>query len=549
MPFFGSPVRFQPRSLTSVLIVEPVLGLDASQPSVDAPLGSTPSSDNFVMREGGLEPRPTLVLRNTSPQPMANIPILGGWEIADVTNLRYPLISGTTRLAWFSAGSWSALSYVSAGGVNSAPAGSNTSMWDATQVYYDLRDQNIAVLANGSYQSLYCWQSNTTVFSSLTGAPQAKYVAAFDNYLVAFNIRDAGSGTSDYVQRVQWGDRGSASSWTGGLSGFEDLLDMRGQGTRVLAQENRLVLFSDAEVWQGVTSDFPFVFRFYPLDRSVGCPYGFTAVNTPLGIIFLARNLQTYLLPKAGGAATPIGQRIHRTIRDTIDVPERAWAVYDPNTDQYQLYHAIQGGSGRPQRAMYLNLQDGTWAPQSFDRVGGALSLTRGFAVTGLTTSSSATTWGGLGAATVRWADLSMSWAALGGLTGGQDARAVYIGSSNGTMYELSSTATSDNGTGVESRWRSTGLQGFEPDAQKTVTEFRVDYQADSASSLTVRFSQNAGSSFEAGRRINLPVVSSISQAIDYPRLGARYPMFEVTSEAQRYRLFRFYVKMRRGGR
>ena len=548
MAFYGVPLRAASRSLTSVLVVEPTLGLDASQPSVDAPLGSTPSSDNYIMREGGLEPRPMLTLRNTNPQPFST-PVLGGWEVADVTNNRYPLISGTTVLAWYSTGSWSRLSYVPAYGIDSPPAGSNSSYWDATQVYYDTRDENIAVLANGSYQSLYCWEANTTVFSTLTGAPPAKYVTAFDNYLLAFNIRDPGSGSSAYVQRVQWSDRGSASSWTGGLSGFEDLLDMRGQGTRIMAQENRLILFSDAEIWQGYSSDFPFVFRFQPLDRSVGCPYPFTATSTPQGIIFLSRNLQTYLLPKSGGAAVPIGQRMHRSIRDSLDAPERAWSVYDQNTDQWQLYHAIQGGSGTPQRAVYLNLQDGSWAQQSFDRVSGGISLTRGFSVSGIATSSSATTWGGLFAAGVRWADLSMSWAALGGLTNTQDARSVYIGSSGGTMYELSSTATSDNGVGVESRWRSTGLLGFEPDAQKSVTGLKIDYQANSASSLTVRFSQNAGASFEAGRRINLPATSGISQAEDYPYLPARYPMLEVTSQGQRYRLFRFYVKMRRGGR
>ena len=548
MAFMGVPLKVGSRSLASVLLVEPVLGLDSSQPSVDAPLGSTPSSENYIMREGGLEPRPMLTLRNTNPQPLS-VPVLGGWEIADVTNNRYPLISGTTTIAWFSTGSWSQLSYVSAGGVNSPPNGSNTSYWDATQIYYDRADENLAVLANGSYQSLYCWQANTTVFSTLTGAPQAKTVTAFDNYLLAFNILDPGSGSSAFVQRVQWSDRGSASSWTAGLSGYEDLLDMRGQGTRIMGQENRLVLFSDAEIWQGYSSDFPFVFRFQPLDRSVGCPYPFTISNTPQGLVFLARNLQTYLLPKTGGPAVPIGQRMHRSIRDSIDAPERSWSVYDQNTDQWQLYYPIQGGSGRPQRAIYLNMQDGSWAPQSFDRVSGGLSLTRGFSVTGVATSSSATTWGGLFAAGVRWADLSMSWAALGGLTNTQDARSVYVGSSGGTMYELSSTATSDNGTGVESRWRSTGLLGYEPDAQKSVTGLRIDYAADSASSLTVRFSQNAGASFEAGRKINLPATSGISQAIDYPYLPARYPMLEVSSQGQRYRLFRFWVSMRRGGR
>src|SRR3990167_5271756 len=208
MPYYGSPLRIANRSLTSILIIEPTLGIDASQPSVDVPLGSTPSCDNYIMREGALEPRPMLSLRQTNPQPMGAIPILGGAEIISVTGDRYPLVSGTTRWAWYSNTSWSVLSYVAAYGVDDPPAGTDTNYWDFTQIYQVDRDENIAVGASGSYQSLYCWQSNTTVFSTLTGAPRATTVAAFDNFLLAANIRSV---NSDYVQRIQWSDRGSAS--------------------------------------------------------------------------------------------------------------------------------------------------------------------------------------------------------------------------------------------------------------------------------------------------------------------------------------------------
>jgi hypothetical protein len=500
------------------------------------------------MREGALEMRPVLQLRNTNPQPMA-VPVTGGWEFQDTLNNRFPMVSGTTNLAWFSTGSWSQLSYVSAYGISEPPTGSSTSYWDATQVYYPTQDQNIAVLANGSYQSLYCWQSNTTVFSTLTGAPRAKFIAAYDNYLLAFNIRDSGSAASEYVQRVQWNDRGSASSWTGGLSGFEDLLAMRGQGTRIVAQDNRVILFSDAEIWQGYPSNFPFVFRFEPLDRSVGCPYSWTISDTPRGIIFLARNLQTYLLPKGGGVAVPIGQRLYRTIRESIDAPERSWSVYDQATDQLQLYHPVQGGSGYPQRAVYLNMTEGSWAQQSFDAVGGRLSLTRGFAVTGLAQSSSATSWDGAGAAGLTWDNANRAWASFDTQTATADRRDVYIGSSKGTVYVMDSVATMDSGIAVPCKWRSTALWGEIPERSKTLTECRIDYQGNSASSITIKFSQNQGASFDAGVRLALPANSAISQAIAYPYVNARFPMLQVESEGQRYRLFRFFLTARLGGR
>src|SRR2546430_12720574 len=97
-----------------------------------------------------------LSLFATNPQPMGNVPILGAAEIIDVRGARYPVVAGTSRWAWFSAGSWSALSYVSAYGVDDPPVGPDTDYWDITQVYQVERDENIAVGVRGSYQSLYC---------------------------------------------------------------------------------------------------------------------------------------------------------------------------------------------------------------------------------------------------------------------------------------------------------------------------------------------------------------------------------------------------------
>jgi hypothetical protein len=511
---------------------------------VDAPLGSTPNSDNYAFKDAAIEPRPCLSLRNTNPQPWGDSQVLGAHELLSTRDARYPLASGRTVWAAHNLSAapngWSVLSYVSSYGINDAPALAASEYWDFTQVYQAERDENIAIGAAGSYQSMYCTMSDATVFSTLTGAPRAKYVTSLNDYVVAFNIRE---GANDYVQRVIWNDRGSASSWTGGLAGFEDLLSMKGQGTRVVTQDNQLILFSDTEIWRGVQRDYPFTWAFGQLDASRGCPYSWSIAQTPIGLIFLGKDYQVYLLPKGGGVSQPIGQKLHRQIRTTIDRPERSWAVYDNTNSQYQLYYPVKGGSGYPQRAVYLDINSGSWAPQSFDRLSGGISLTRGVEIT---VSSSATTWGGLQAAGITWANLNMSWAELAGTS---EERAILTGSSNGTLYYLNSNATSDNGTPVQSRWLSSGLAGSEPARQKTLNEFRVDYQGDSSSSLSVRFSPNVGGSFTAETRLDLPAVSGISQAIAFPYMAGRYPAFEISSEGQRYRLFRFQVSYREGGR
>jgi hypothetical protein len=139
-----------------------------------------------------------------------------------------------------------------------------------------------------------------------------------------------------------------------------------------------------------------------------------------------------------------------------------------------------------------------------------------------------------------------MTWADLAGVS---EERAVLMGSSAGTLYYLNSNATSDNGTPVRSYWQSSSVAGESPTVTKTMTRLYVDYQADSASSLTIAVSQNQGASFDQGQVVNLPASSGLSQVRADPYTPARYPTFRVESEGFRYRLFRFLVELRYGSR
>jgi len=319
---------------------------------------------------------------------------------------------------------------------------------------------------------------------------------------------------------------------------------MRGAITRLIPQENRVLVLGETETWHGYRVDYPpTLFRFDPIDTGVGCPYPWTATNTPLGTMFLGRAYQVYVVPKAGGQPTPIGQRLHRRIRETIDHPELAWGAYDPTTETYQLTYPIRGGSGRPQRAAWLHLDSGKWAPQSYDIVSGGLSPTRGVEVQ---RSSTGTTWAQLQSAGIRWADLTLTW---GQLAGTSQERALLVGSSNGSIYYLNSNATSDNGTPVRSYWQSSALLGELPGKLKTTTRLAIDYQATSASSVTIAFSQSQGASFEPGLALALPIAAGVSQVEAHPYVPARYPTFQVESQGFRYRLYRFLVEMRIGGR
>lgn len=543
---FGHPLPF-PRSKTTVLIVEPTLGFNASQPETDLPLGQTPEVVNFTMRDGALEPRSRLSTVLTNPRPMA-ITVTGGYEAISSLGTFYPVISGTTRWAWYSNTSWSVLSYVSANGISAPPSGATTDYYDMTQTYYPVTDEMLVVGANGSYQTLFCWSVGSTLLSSMTGAPRAKYVTTFDNFVLAFNIRDVGSAQSRYVQRVQWNHRGSPMLWSGSttLAGSEDLLSARGEGTRIMELDNRVILFFEQEIWQGIRNPYPNTFVFSPVDRTVGTAFSWTIVKTPLGLVFLGGDYNIYLLPKDGGVATPIGNAVQRRLRTTIDSPDKAWAVYDAGRNTYQLYYPVRGGTNVPTKRVDLNITDGTYTLHSFVVGGVTRSLTRGFPAH-LQSATAALTYDDLTTQGYTFDTIPYTYDQMGSAAS-VTAATIFLGSSDGTMYHLSSIATTDDGTAVEARWRTGALGPETPESVKMVNQVRVDGQAEIMSAVTVRASRDQGANFDPGQALTFNATSNQTQVVAHLSVPARYPTIEVTTEDIGIRLFRLWVPMRIGG-
>jgi len=545
---FGEPLSIQPRSTVSVLLVEPTAGFALNQPETDLQPGQSPECVNFLMRDGALQLRPTLSQYTSGANPVG--PITGGATIVSSVGDFYPLVSGQTRLAYYSTASWSSpLSYVSSAGRSTPLSTTSLQFTDITQVYDPGIDEMVAIIAPQSYDTLMAWSAGSTLYSSITSAPRARYVAAFDNFVVALNVRDVGSAQSYYVQRVQWSDRGDPMKWgsgSGSLAGFEDLLDAKGQGTRVMVSDNRLILFFEDELWQGVRTTGSSSFAFSAIDRTLGCPYPWTITNTPLGIFFLGRDFNVYLLPKGGGSATPVGYPAQRRLRTRIDNPERAWGLWDADTTTYQLWYPVRSGSGTAQEALFLNVADNSYAPQTVVHTGGSFSLHRGF-VAFNTTSSGALTWADLQTAGTTWDSIASTWAGTGAISsfGG---RKVAAGDSRGTMYYFSN-GTQDDGLAIGAKWRSSALGGTSPDGVKVLQEVRVDYQSDSAATMSVRASRDQGGSYDPVVTVTLAQSAQVNTGVAHLYTVARYPTFEVQVDSAGPRLYRFWAKMREGGR
>ncbi len=575
---FGSP-PLRPRSESTYMVVEPFTGMMGNHAPSNLPPGGTPVSDigqnpiafsmNFVASEGGISPRPKLTQHTGNSNPMG-VMVTGGAQIVSSVGTPYNLVSGTSRFAYYSASSYSPLSQVSAGGVSfwtwSATTRDRT---DFTQIYEATNDEMLAIVSTtSSYNTLMTWKAGATVFSTLTQAPKARWVAAYDNFVIAGNIQD--STGSKYVQRVQWSDRGNPFVWTpasGNLAGNQDLLDAKGQIRRIMTQEDRIVLFFDNEIWTGVRGDFPNTFRFTPADRSVGTPYGRTCAQTPRGIMFLGKDLQIYLLPNTGGPVEAIGSGVRQFLRriTTFQDLGTAWAVYASETGEamhlsagpgaYQLYFPMGHGvanEGLPVGALYCSIEDGSFMFQKFtnDVTNVYRSLTAGW--TGLREAVSAgTTWSSASTAVMTWDTAIGSWDDYTAHVTAQHL-ALFAGTSSGTVYYMNSLTPWDDGTTIYHVWNSPILWGEAPNRSKCVTGFRVDYKTSSPSTISVRFSQGTDSlaGYSPAQAIALNNLNThYATGAAYPYATATNPSFQVSSTDQFFRLYRFWVAGRIGGR
>ena len=547
---FGTPLPTQPRSAHSVLILEPTLGFSLNQPETDLEPGNTPDSRNYAMQEGALKLRPTLSAYTSNENPVG--PLTGGRPIISSNASFYTLVSGATQLAYYSAGSWSSpLSYVSSNAISTPYSATSLEFTDMTQVYDPVNDDMLALVASQSYQTLLTWAPEAAVFSSVTGAPRARYVETFDNFVMALNVRDSNpSNESRYVQRVQWSDRGDPMQWdatvANSLAGFEDLLDAKGEGTRLVNAENRVVVFFEDEIWQGYRTTGATSFAFSALDRTIGSPYPWTVIQTPVGIFFLGRDLMVYLLAKGATQATPVGYPVQRWLRGRMDVPANAWGVYDPDGRTYQLWYPKRGIADTASEAVFLNVAENSWASQSTEHNAETFLLHRGFTAYNATADASIT-YADLASGGETYNSVASTFADMDG-SAAFAGRVIAAGTSNGTICYFSN-GTTDLGVSIGALWRSHAMGSDTPDEGKVLQEVRIDYQSDSLATIAVSASRDQGATYDTAVVVTLEQAAQQSTAVAHLYSHSRYPTFKVECESQGAKLYRFWAKMRRGGR
>lgn len=525
---FGFPTRTVPERRFEELVT-PTSGFTDSPPIFADP-ASFYSGQNVWIKNGEMFPRSRLSTVGTES--------LGGepngfFLYDDISGGATPVVTSQDTVAYLQSQSFTSLTYIS-GTSNLPPTGGATDEYFGTSVYLERSDINLAIFTNG-LEPLFAWEgpSITTGFSTLTQAPIATDVALFDNKLIGWNIQELSS-NSRLVQRVQWSVSGDSEDWTGIGSGFEDLVDMRGVGTRIFAAEDRLILASDKEVWQGRRIGLPFIFRFSPIDKTIGMPFRRAALQTQRGIFWLNDDFNIYRV--VGGRITPIGDAIKQVLRNELVAPEEAFFGFNEQQGLLTLYYTITAGT-LPQRAFSLDIVEGHWTPHTFTQ---ELALS-GSAVV----SSSATTWGGL---TGNLSAQNLTFNQFLGITGANE-EAVF--SSNGTPYIFHSEATNDDGSVVEEDAYFGGLFKEDATSVKFLNEVKLDVSADSASTLSVGGSSNLGETFDEEVQLSISASSTYTQAqVNFNTLSGVNPSLRIRSDdGSRWKVARIYAKAVKKGR
>lgn len=395
---YGLPPQTPPPSATTVRMVPLTQGLQGHFPVSNLPPGSSTSLLNFIPYNGVLTPRSRL----SSLKTQADFPHSGGGVSGTIYGMQefyHSAVGIDTALLWAVASgsattdnvfafnpstySISQASFVSSGGMGTKPdwalaSGVKVGFAAYPSVFDTAVADDLVVFTLpkpvGSEQTILVAGLTLTgpIYSYLTQAPRAKFIAAYDNYVVAWSIKGEN-------RRVQWSDRGNPGNWTPGgasVSGFEDLLSMQGVATGIAVLDNRLILFSSHEIWIGLPSTYPSQFQFYPLDTTVGCPVDGhnTIVNTELGLVFFGTDRNLRLIPRGGGLSQIINPDIGTYFREQQAITS-PWAVYESDRRLYHLYPFITGAGPI---GIVVNLNTGEWGAESdiFGLLSGGFSPT-----------------------------------------------------------------------------------------------------------------------------------------------------------------------------
>lgn len=172
--------------------------------------------------------------------------------------------------------------------------------------------------------------TNTTDFTNLPGAPQARHVGIVRDFVVLGQVADAPA-------RVQWSGFNNSTQWASSAitqAGQQDLPGQGGVVQRIVGGEVG-VLFQERAITRMTYVGPPVIFRFDEIERNRGTPASGSVVWTGSRVYYYAAD-GFYALDLLGGESIPIGHnRVNDWFRETADevaLPSMTGAVDNVNT-------------------------------------------------------------------------------------------------------------------------------------------------------------------------------------------------------------------------
>jgi len=485
--------KFQPPQVTKQRsprrlqqeIFEPIRGLNTGTPPQNVIPGQTPFSQNVVVDDQTLIPRSGLSQYGTSQ--FGDEKPLGVFQADDVLGQSYFLAISdqTSSLRSNDGTAWATIS-------STPNSSASTAYYDHAWGYVPSLDENAVIIADGIAAPRY-FSFVATAWAAVGDFEShesfARYCTFFDNRAVFFNM---GSRTSlPFSTRCRWSQRGDPLEYTDIDAGFEDLVDMRGEGTGIHSEQDRMVLFTEEETWIARSRRDQYVFEFFPISREVGNPHPRSASVTDKGLIWLDRELRFRLL--SGNQVFTFNDRTQKFLKDNMKEATEVWSTFQQDDGRYKFHFSDTTGQF-PTRALWLktnsitadqanpNVLDGVWEHQDIPDETSA-------------------------------------------------GHSELILTSNGTAYRFRSDQTTDDGTAIDWRWRSHAFRlSREPDTKESIVNAWVDTDADSASSLSFYYSTDLGENFTHAGEVALSA-APITSHLPFFSPAARFQQIEIRGD------------------
>ncbi len=330
--------------------------------------------------------------------------------------------------------------------------------WDSANAYDAATRQNLFVFTNGSNVANHPMIHNTGGTSYVTldsflssGESRAYLIEAFDDRLIFFKSVDS-KGTLNNT-RVRWSVRGDPSDFSNEGSGFEDLFDMAGTGTALVAEESRLILMSETEVWQATPRRDAFSFDFDAINRSIGCQLPRSVVKTPVGVFFISGG--SILNRIAGSVIRPVSRKINNFLQD-ISAIRQIWCEYnDINRSLWIFFSTDERTSLADGIDQAIEIYIDTLEPQNdgTDDFEFVLHKFNNFQLLA-------------GAQFYHSGDFTADV---------RGSSSLVVGSSKGTVLQFRSDQTTDSGTTFAAIWQSPKLRSKDPNTKEAISEVWFD--------------------------------------------------------------------------